>query len=109
LINIFLSPWLIISIRLIFLGGIIVIFSYVTTLARTEKILYINLRVIFFLIISLVIIKKDIIKSLYATNFPLLYEIIRGDIIFFITFYLLLRLFLVVKVSSWEIGSLSYK
>jgi hypothetical protein len=67
---------------------------------KIDKILYINLRVIFFLIISLVIIKKDIIKSLYATNFPLLYEIIRGDIIFFITFYLLLRLFLVVKVSS---------
>ena len=109
LLNIFLRAWLIIRIVLIFLGGIIVIFIYVTTLASSDKITFTKQVLIIGLVFRIISHKKNWFILSSPTNFPILFERTRGELLLFLTSYLILSLFLVVKTSSWEKGALRYK
>ena len=102
------SIWTALALILVFLGGIIVIFSYITTVAREDKITF-SLTNIFNsgLLAILVLTISRLLLNLYSENFVgTLYSLSRGRILIFLTVYLLITLLAIVKITQAHKGSL---
>ena len=101
--------WVLLALLLVFLGGIMVIFSYITTLARNDK-----------MFISPLIRGLAVVLALMGgycclnSSFPvgsfhlgLIYSSSRGNIVLFLTGYLLLSLLAIVKIAQAHKGALT--
>ena len=101
--------WVLLALLLVFLGGIIVIFSYITTLARNDKMfitpfdppLVVLLSLAALTILSLMSVPT---KSLHM---GLIYSSTSGNLILFLTAYLLLSLLAIVKITQFHKGALT--
>lgn len=113
--SIIISSWVFISLVLVFLGGIIVILLYISLLSSSDKI-FSGFNWIYFIggVVSIGVICFFIsCKRRFAfrgiTRFlrlSYLYYSLNFSMLFFITFYLLLTLFLVVIFSESFKGAL---
>lgn len=101
------SKWIFCTIFLIFLGGIMVMFLYVCSLAINEKLIFIKgLTTMFFL--GLIIFNRFGFKLTKLNNSLWeLYQYRWSPIIGFFIFYLLIALMLSVKFSQSFKGALS--
>lgn len=109
------SSWFFYLIILVFLGGVIILIIYISTLAANEKfrileINWVNISIVFFLrILIITIIKyKNIINfiSINNTAVGILYESSNFTLLLFLILYLLLTLVCVVKLVKFESGPL---
>ncbi len=107
--GIYNSSWLFLVIALIFLGGIIVIFLYLSTLSLSDKLTSPKIRN---LVIILVVITPIISLRWKFSNFNISKSFMEplaiSNIIFLIT-YLLLALILAVKLSQSFKGAIIKK
>merc|ERR1711893_61306 len=110
-LNRYLRIWFFFALMLIFLGGIIVIFLYITTLSRNDKIkssLFLEFATTFFGVIivriNLRLVSRDKMFTLSG-----LYEESSGLMLLFLTFYLLITLLVVVKLRERFKGTLRTK
>lgn len=94
-----LNKWLTLSLILIFLGGIIVVFIYITTLAHNEK-LKLEKSITYFLILfRLIVLIPPLVKPKFI-NILSLYTSHFSPLLIFLTLYLLICLFSVVKLCQ---------
>lgn len=102
--------WILVSLLLIFLGGMIVIFTYLTTLARRDKLVVPSLppkiTLLFFLI---AVIPSKLSPLILPQNISLssLYSPVSNTTLFLVTAYLLLGLLAIVKLSEAHKGAIS--
>lgn len=105
------SKWVIIAILLIFLGGIIIIFIYVTAIAGRQKFfIKTSLNTLTFLISSFILV---ILTPRVSLRNPLLAPLTElfnfsAPILMFLVFILLLTLVLSVKIVESFKGSLKF-
>lgn len=103
------SFWVLLALLLVFLGGIMVIFSYITTLARNDKMFItpINPLLVFALGLGGVyfLLTKD--TPINYFHLGLIYSSTRGNLIIFLTAYLLLSLLAIVKITQFHKGALT--
>lgn len=103
-----ISIWMILALMLIFLGGMMVIFIYITTLAREDKLIS-TPPTLLFITALVVAVTLSFTKSLPVSHVDLrtLYTVRRGSTVIFLTWYLLLTLFAVVKIRQSHKGALT--
>lgn len=114
LISLTVSRWVSISIILIFLGGMIVIFIFMASLCRREKI-FIRVKNLFFISMTLIFLRLGI--TVFFDNISSLPALSTRSInIYFsntmpnfilVTFFLLITLFSVIKITEYFKGALS--
>ena len=105
-----LNLWLLLALLLIFLGGIIVIFIYVTTLAGPSKIILPSSNPSILLLLT----GSFLLFSLgpYSNFSPIylsigtFYTTASGSVLGFLTLYLLIALLAIVKLSATHKGAL---
>lgn len=104
------SIWSLLALLLVFLGGIIVIFSYITTLASNDKLSLSLPSTRWPLVLTLAFVTFSSNYPLPSNNYNLglVYSITRGSIILFLTLYLLFTLLVVVKITQAHKGALSF-
>merc|ERR1712018_832473 len=106
------SLWFTYSLIIIFLGGMIVVFSYASSMHRVFKLnLKINkLLIIFSLLIGIIIFRYfeglSMIKVIGISSTVINYKLSGGFLLSFIAFLLLITLFLVSKLVRLEEGPL---
>ena len=109
------SSWFFYLIILVFLGGVIILIIYISTLAANEKfrileINWVNISIVFFLRILIITIRKykNVINfiSINNTAVGILYESSNFTLLLFLILYLLLTLVCVVKLVKFESGPL---
>lgn len=91
---------------LIFLGGIIIIFLYITRLASREKFFFKKFNLFLFIRIMFFGFFKLQKSYFFFNNLKELYIMENFLILLIIVFYLLIALFLIVKISENFKGSL---
>nr|YP_009019481.1 NADH dehydrogenase subunit 6 [Amphiascoides atopus]AHB52764.1 NADH dehydrogenase subunit 6 [Amphiascoides atopus] len=104
------SKWIGLSIILVFVGGMMVSFLYVSSLAFNQKITLIpSWNLLFF--IALIILPKWNFHWLTLTPFTptFTFNSSMSPLVLFLIFYLLLALFFVVKITESFKGSLTQK
>lgn len=101
-----LSSWIGIALILIFLGGIIIIFLYITRLTSREKFLVKkNYLFIFFFFFNFQYLRLNE-KNFFFENLKELYFLEKFLVILLIIRYLLISLILLVKISENFKGAL---
>ena len=117
-INIFSFVWLSFSLIIIFLGGIIILFTYLAALSSREKIfIFLEFKQIFipinlFIINSLLFIFSknfSIIPQNLQNNLKQIYFLYWKSSTLFLTFILLLSLLIFVKVVEIYKGPLKFR
>lgn len=108
-----LSKWLGLGIIIVFIGGIIVIFLYVTSLATNSKI--IQPRTLNFTTLAALLVIYGTFTPFNGASYNLstvprtLFTFSRASVVFFLILYLLITLFLATKISESFKGSLVEK
>lgn len=106
-----ISKWLALAIILIFLGGIIVMFFYATSLSNNDKVQYsINKKIVtraIFLVLGLGVLEETSFILALSNFVSNLYSARAQLIVFVIMVYLLLSLFIIVKLTFGFEGSLN--
>lgn len=103
----FFSKWIGLALILIFIGGIIVVFIYTTSLSPNLKILKLPKNLLFLsLIFNLLIF---INHSSTPLNPKLIFRLRFYFLLIFLIFYLLITLFIIAKLSESFKGSLAQK
>lgn len=104
-----LFNWLFFAIAIIFLGGIIVIFLYITRLLRNEKLFFRSRLKIRLPLLVLAVLPVRIIETQINYNKILLFCFFETNAtaLMFSVFYLLMTLFVVVKICESFKGALT--
>jgi hypothetical protein len=107
LISSLVSIWGLLALILIFLGGIIVIFSYITSLANNDKLSLSlpNLGVLGIIVLRLCLTAPYLPRSPHYIR--TIYTLGGGRILLYLTGYLLLTLFAIVKLVQYDKGALT--
>lgn len=106
-----LHTWVLLSLLLIFLGGIIVIFIYLTTLARIDKLIIPSFTPSFslFILLGLILLLNTKIefKGFSLLSLGSFYSYLSNTSLYLATCYLLLGLLAIVKLSENYKGAVS--
>ncbi len=104
------SKWLGLALIIVFVGGIIVAFLYVSSLAFNLKFqIFFSLPGLFILIILTFLKPTKILKD-FSGNFAVsVYSSMSSFLLVFLIIYLLIVLFLAVKITESLKGSLAQK
>jgi len=110
---IFSTPWFFYLLVLVFLGGVIILIIYISTLAANEKFIipkfnrYLIFILIFFMPRFFINCYNYTIKSSFNSRIVInLYEYLNRSTLLFLIFYLLITIICVVKLVKFERGPL---
>lgn len=110
---IFSTPWFFYLLVLVFLGGVIILIIYMSTLAANEKFIipkfnrYLIFILIFFMSRFFINCYNYTIKSSFNSRIVInLYEYLNRSTLLFLIFYLLITIICVVKLVKFERGPL---
>ena len=110
---IFSTPWFFYLLVLVFLGGVIILIIYISTLAANEKFMinrsFNYLAFIFILLLRRIILNNYNYSNKSTYNFRIvinLYEYSNRSISIFLIIYLLITIVCVVKLVKFERGPL---